>query len=148
MAYLNSTTINNISVTIKVDKSNYISFYLDGKLDKENIKNKVAITKWLLKEFKQIGKDFLYLFAIPFEKDGYGEVRKIIFNKLGFTPITRYGVTTLVWFKKDFLHKEEILTRFKEGEFEEEDDDEYFEDTGEFEEEDDEEIISWDSLKF
>jgi len=147
MSYLKSTTLNGVNVTIKVDNSNYISFYLDGRIDKmENTKNKVAIVRWLLKEFKQIGKENLYLFAIPFEKDGYGEVRKIIFNKLGFIP--SYRLTTLVWFNDSisFEEREEIinlLPKFEEGEFE--DDDEYFEEDFE---EDDGEIISWDSLKF
>jgi hypothetical protein len=135
-------------VTIKVDNSNFISFYIDGRLERDNnIKNKVAITKWLLKEFKKIGKDFLYLFAIPFEKDGYGEVRKIIFNKLGFIP--SYRLTTLVWFNNSlsFEEREEIinlLPKFEEGEFEEDENEDFEEDF----EEDDGEIISWDSLKF
>jgi hypothetical protein len=83
MLYSVEVTINNQEVYLAIEDDCEIIFTVDGTLDKVKT-NKVAITKWLLKEWGKVKIRFSYLHCKPYKDDGNAEYRKKAFNKLGF----------------------------------------------------------------
>jgi hypothetical protein len=74
-----------------------LSFYVDGSEDMAEVttKQRLAISRWLVKQFKQV-KEIYKGFTLvnePYDEDGFGEYRIKIYNKLGF--VERDGYLTL-----------------------------------------------------
>jgi len=70
-----------------------VSYTINHSFEKvENLNCKIAVTKWLLKQFKLIKEQFLYLKAVSFDGDGFGENRNSILSKVGFKPAGFYYV--------------------------------------------------------
>jgi len=86
MLYLAETTINQTEVEIIVNEELEISFTINYEFDKseEVSSNRLAITKWLLKEFSFIKQRFSYLWCKPYANDGLGDYREKAFIKAGF----------------------------------------------------------------
>lgn len=95
--YINQTQIGQHQVTFKVfGRNNQIIFYVDDSVErKESTENKVAITKWLLKELKQAQLNYESLICYPSNDDGYGELRLKVYNKLAFKLVRN----KLIWSK-------------------------------------------------
>ena len=86
-------------VSIYLSGVGELNFYINGKfpIDKE-IKNKVAITKWLLTEIKLLQTQANILFCKPYECDGNLEYRQRAFTKLGFIINPEYP-QIMEWFR-------------------------------------------------
>lgn len=104
------TRINQDKVSFQVDR-NQIWFNVNDSFIKGDNPNKIAITKWLIKAFKEATLSYNFLYASPYEADGSLEDRVKAFTKLGFTY--QYGV--VIWFAEsiDISFKEKILTQAK-----------------------------------
>lgn len=72
-----------LKVSITVDNNNGIYFKVGDDFEISST-NKVAITKWLLKEWKHIKDRYAFLRCNPYSADGLQDYRKQAFLKLGF----------------------------------------------------------------
>lgn len=75
------------SLNVWCDKGDwYISFQVNGSYDRKDNKNKVAITRWLLKTWKEVQSKYKgkTLYCEPWGDDGGFEYRSAIYSKLGF----------------------------------------------------------------
>lgn len=92
MTYSNSITFGSTSVNIEVDEFNNVNFWVDNSFEvKENNPHRVAITKWLIKEWKQIKDNYKYLFCIAYDDDYIFKDRVNSYIKLGFTHLNNNG---------------------------------------------------------
>lgn len=88
---LNSTL--NTELNVWCDNGDwYISFKVNGSYDKKDNNQKVAITRWLLKTWKEIKVKYAgkTLYCEPWGEDGMGEYRSKIYTKLGFEYEDKY----------------------------------------------------------
>ena len=69
---------------------NDIQFLVNGELNKTTITNKVAITKWLIKQFNNCKKIYPYLTCNTHKEDGLGEYREKQYLRLGFQKFNGY----------------------------------------------------------
>jgi hypothetical protein len=107
------TTIGLDSVKLEIE-GNQISFSIgDCFVKADNSPNKVAITKWLLKSFKEAKTHYNFLYASPYEADGKLADRIKAFSKVGFTY--QWGV--VLWFSDtcDITLKEKILKQAEQN---------------------------------
>ena len=68
-----------------------ICFKVGGTYNRSSERsNKIAITRWLLKTFSSLEKEFSHLkwACTPYSGDGHGEYRAKIYEKLGFSYVT------------------------------------------------------------
>lgn len=85
--YNSSTDINGLEVNFTICMGS-VDFTVDGSHDRLNYmrKHRVAITRWLLKEWEKIKSSSTYLTCVAYEGDGLGEMRSAIYTRLGFRP--------------------------------------------------------------
>ena len=79
-----STSLSGNTVTFKLTSENEVIFQVNSSCNKQEVSNKVAITKWLLTKFKEAQSREKYLYCRPYSEDGFGDVRAKVFTKLGF----------------------------------------------------------------
>jgi hypothetical protein len=99
LLFLAASRIKDISVSFKaeiVNEKALVSFQVDNSFDREEIKNKVAITKWLLKQWKyclsHIEKEKLIPVCEVYTGDWNMMYRFKIFKKMGFKPVYGLGM--------------------------------------------------------
>ena len=91
--YYSEANFNGNIVRLFVDTSHEVSYTINHSFERvENLACKVAVTKWLLKQFKVIKEQFLFLKAVSFDGDGNGESRNAVLVKVGFKPAGFYYV--------------------------------------------------------
>ncbi len=84
---------------------NGISFDIDCEYDyRRNRKNKVAITKWLLKAWETLLMKYptMYIFCSPYTEDGMQEYREEAYRKLGFVKTSE---DIMVWGNLGYFYK-------------------------------------------
>lgn len=77
----------NTELNVWCDKGDwYISFRVAGSYDKQDNSKRIAITRWLLKEWKAVKTKYAgkTLYCEPWGDDGFAEYRSNIYSKLGF----------------------------------------------------------------
>ena len=91
--YYAETTFGLNTVRLFVDTSHEVSYTINHSFERlENLNCKIAVTKWLLKQFKVIKSQFLFLKAVSFDGDGFGEGRNTVLDKVGFKPAGFYYI--------------------------------------------------------
>jgi hypothetical protein len=111
--YLSTSIINNTKVSITIDANNGIYFQVGDDFEISST-NKVAITKWLLKEWKHIKERYAYLHCNPYSADGLQDYRKACFLKLGFKEeenYLAYGDITKNSIKLPYIVKEGLIVK-------------------------------------
>jgi hypothetical protein len=85
MSYISTKTFGNSTVELEVYSNNVIYFTVDGGFEYiESHPHKVAITRWLLTEFRKAQKIHDYLVCTSHEDDDMGDYRTEVYLKLGF----------------------------------------------------------------
>jgi len=101
--YTLSTKINSTLVELAVYEESLTSaglnFFINGDMVYEENSNKVAISRWLLKEFRGLQNKYKKLSISVYEDDDYGEYRYQVYKKLGFTPIEGGYGDEMIWVK-------------------------------------------------
>jgi hypothetical protein len=112
---LNSATFGNTSVSIEVDEFNNIHFWVDGAYSvKEKNPHRVAITRWLVKEWKQIKGNYKYLFCSAYDDDYLFYDRVNSYKRLGFISLKNNAFIYLNFSSKEEQDKiiNELLTHY------------------------------------
>lgn len=119
MDYSNSADFNGNSVAFVIE-DNTIEFTVNGQYDSNTSENKVAITRWLLKEWEKVKNSYDYLIASPHIDHIIN--RSSLYQKLGFNPVEGAILDEHIWFNPCLSEfeinniLEEILENIEEDE--------------------------------
>ena len=86
-----------------------ISFTVNGQYAFQNIKQPVAITRWVLKVFKHVNTYAILLVCIAFAEDGRGDYRHDIYRRLGFVQFHPNVLEELNLVPEALLYSEDCL---------------------------------------
>jgi len=116
MSYLNTASFGSHEVCISVDHYNNIQFTVDESFFISENKHKVAITRWLLQEFKRIQGNYKYLLCIAWDEDAHWYNRVRIYEKIGFINLKNSGFIYLNFSSKEEQDKQvnELLSKCPE----------------------------------
>lgn len=110
-----SKTFGEYEVTFSIIYNRKVYFEINGSYKYEgNNLYRVAITRWLLKCFKEAQSEYPYLWCSPFDEDGMGDYRATIFQRVGFIPDSE---GRLEWYPKKVLPKVEKLSMVEKTDY-------------------------------